>query len=102
MIFIMFVILLLSACCGKQLVTNMVASGNLRVELSDAEKNTYKVYMPAGKDYACNHDGNKKEDRLKIFNILFEGKCKSLEVLDESYIDMNKYSCWCSTVKCQK
>jgi len=102
MIFIMFVILLLSACCGKQLVKNMVNFGDLRVELSSEDNNTYKIYSHAWKDYACNYDGNKKEDRLKVINILFDEKCKRIEILDENYIDMMPHSVWVTKIRCQK
>ena len=102
MIFIMFVILLLSACCGKQMVNNMVNFGDLRVELSSEDNSTYKIYSHAWKDYACNYDGNKKEDRLKVINILFDEKCKRIEILDENYIDMMPHSVWVTKIRCQK
>lgn len=102
MIFIMFVILLLSACCGKQLVRNMVYTGDYRVELSSEDNNIYKIYSHAWKDYACDYDGNRKEDRLKVINILFEEKCKRIEILDENYIDMMPHSVWVTKIRCQK
>jgi hypothetical protein len=84
------------------MVSNLVNWGDLRVELSSEEKNTYKIYLPARKDLVCDYDPDKKDDRLKVINILFDGKCKSIEVLNENYIDMVPYSVWVTKIRCQK
>lgn len=96
-----FFILSLSACCGKQMVANLVDSDNLKIDASSKDENTFKVYINASRDCLCDFDGNRKEDRLRVINILFEEKCKSIEVLDEQYVTLMLYNAWATKIKCR-
>ena len=99
---IILIILSLSACCGKRMVNNMVTWGHLRVDESSEDKNTFKIFLNATTDCLCNYDGNKKDDRLRVMNILFEGKCKSIEILDENYVNLMLYNAWVTKMRCQQ
>jgi hypothetical protein len=84
------------------MVDNLVTWENLKVDVLNENDHTYTVYLNAAKDCLCDFNANRKEDRLRVMNLLFEGKCKSVEVLNEEYVHLMLYDAWAMKIKCRQ
>ncbi len=106
-IFALALVLVLGGCAGTQAqVKTLEHNGTIRLETSEDPAFNYKLYV---KNYhEIGWEGDNKSDRLETAQLLLVHECKTIQVVDESFVRTGTYGTgreaglWVMKIKCEK
>jgi hypothetical protein len=105
-LFCICLIFFVSACGTTAHLKILRSGGVFREEVSSETGYDYKVFIRNASDFGWN--GDRREDREKAINLMFEDRCKKTEIVEDLPLQTGTYPInrpaitWIMKIKCEK